>query len=80
MKNLRIGYLKHGERLITDGDIWIICHPEDGEIVASSADEDTAYEIFADGEIYTARVDAVDLTDDHLTDGLRDSIESVWEE
>lgn len=78
MRNLSISYLKHGERLITDGDTWIICHPEDGEIIASSGDEDTAHEMFAEGEIFNAKVDAVTLTEEHLSPGLRDSIEDVW--
>lgn len=80
MKKLSISYLSDGHRLITDGDIWIICHPEDGEIVASSGDEETAHELFGDGEIYQAQLNTVLLTDDHLTPGLVDSIKNVWGE
>ena len=79
MKKLSISYLSDGHRLISDGDIWIVCHPEDGEIVASSGDEETAHELFSEEEICHSLEKAEPLTDDHLTPGLVDSIKNVWE-
>lgn len=82
---LRISYLKHGERLIywddkTDNpiDSWIICHPEDGEVVASSDDEDTAHEMFSAQEIADGLSASSWMNTDHLTPGLIDSIIFMW--
>ena len=75
MKNLFIFYLKDGERLITDKkDIWIILHPEDGSIIASSSDN----EIFDELDILDAIKQSESLQEKHLTQGIIDSIGIVW--
>lgn len=74
MKNLFISYLKDGERLITDKDIWIVCHPEDGEIIASSSSN----ELFGAEDIVEAIQSASKLSEKHLTTGLIESINIVW--
>ena len=74
MKKLFISYLKDGERLITDKDIWIICHPEDGEIIASSSDN----ELFDIGIISDAINNSEILDEKHITQGLIESIDIVW--
>ena len=75
---MEISYLSNGERMIFCGNDWIVLHPEDGEIVASSNDMSTAIDLIGYYELLSAWGMQQKLTRKHLTPGMRDSILIAW--
>ena len=79
MTQLKIDYMPTGERLIYESAAkWILCHPEDGVIIASWSESELP-DTETDWIQETIRFEkGMDLEAKHLSPGLVDSIRACW--